>query len=359
MAQRHLRSTHSTDSAASPSATRGFTIVELLVVIVVIAILAAISIVAYNGIQNRARVSAASSALNQAAKKLSLYAADNSGSYPAAAADFFSEIGANSSGVKADVTYQYSVNNSADPKTYCVTATVGNVSYKITQTGTPSPGGCAGHGQGGSAAITNLATDPSATSLGVSGGGAGWTTVNWFGPGGAGSYNLVTGAGDGPSSNQTSYVRKTWTQAPSSTGATGIRNSATGANGLAVNAGGTYTFSVWLRASKTQASAATMLVEWTSSSGTGVGSSSAPLATLPANSWTRLSLTASAPSGATHAGVISHINGGTPWAAGDRLDGTGLMITSGTTLYTFADGNSSDWVWNGAVNNSTSTGPAL
>lgn len=34
---------------------RGFTIVELLIVIVVIAILAAISIIAYNGIQSRAR----------------------------------------------------------------------------------------------------------------------------------------------------------------------------------------------------------------------------------------------------------------------------------------------------------------
>ncbi len=34
---------------------RGFTIVELLIVVVVIAILAAITIVAYNGIQNRAR----------------------------------------------------------------------------------------------------------------------------------------------------------------------------------------------------------------------------------------------------------------------------------------------------------------
>lgn len=35
--------------------TRGFTIVDLLIVIVVIAILAAITIVAFNGIQQRAR----------------------------------------------------------------------------------------------------------------------------------------------------------------------------------------------------------------------------------------------------------------------------------------------------------------
>ncbi|MDB5165339.1 MAG: Fimbrial protein, partial [Candidatus Saccharibacteria bacterium] len=44
---------------------RGFTIVELLIVIVVIGILAAITIVAYNGIQNRARVSSVNSALTQ------------------------------------------------------------------------------------------------------------------------------------------------------------------------------------------------------------------------------------------------------------------------------------------------------
>lgn len=55
----------------------GFTIVELLIVIVVIAILAAITIAAYNGIQERARISSVTSALKQASKKLQVYQVDN------------------------------------------------------------------------------------------------------------------------------------------------------------------------------------------------------------------------------------------------------------------------------------------
>ena len=53
--------------------SRGFTIVELLIVIVVIAILAAITIVAYNGIQNRAKQSAAQSLANTIIKKAEAY----------------------------------------------------------------------------------------------------------------------------------------------------------------------------------------------------------------------------------------------------------------------------------------------
>jgi general secretion pathway protein G len=59
----------------------GFTIVELLIVIVVIGILAAITIVAYNGIQGRARDTQRSDSANAIARTLELYYIDK-GQYP-------------------------------------------------------------------------------------------------------------------------------------------------------------------------------------------------------------------------------------------------------------------------------------
>ena len=67
---------------------RGFTIVELLIVIVVVAILAAISVVAYNGIQERARTTAVNSDLATIQKAMLLYRADR-GALPLSA-DWYS-----------------------------------------------------------------------------------------------------------------------------------------------------------------------------------------------------------------------------------------------------------------------------
>ena len=59
------------------SRTRGFTIVELLIVVVVIAILASIVIVAYNGIQQKARNTARVQTVVAIQKSMLLYEADN------------------------------------------------------------------------------------------------------------------------------------------------------------------------------------------------------------------------------------------------------------------------------------------
>lgn len=61
--------------------SKGFTIIELLIVIVVIAILAAITIVAFNGVQQRAENTKTHQAVTQFSKALILYTQQN-GAYP-------------------------------------------------------------------------------------------------------------------------------------------------------------------------------------------------------------------------------------------------------------------------------------
>tara|TARA_B100001105_G_C22399624_1_gene448699 strand:+ start:4826 stop:6250 length:1425 start_codon:yes stop_codon:yes gene_type:complete len=134
--------------------SRGFTIVELLIVIVVIAILAAITIVAYNGIQDQARLATVKSDLSNAAKKMEVYRIQNNDTYPTTLAG----AGVTASG---DVTLQLSVDNSSSPKTFCITAvhssSVGTA-YRITQAGTVENGQCSGHTT--NPGFTNLVNNP-------------------------------------------------------------------------------------------------------------------------------------------------------------------------------------------------------
>ncbi len=65
---------------------QGFTIVELLIVIVVIGILAAITIVSYNGVTQRANTASAQSAAQVVVNKAELYNSNNS-HYPYASTD--------------------------------------------------------------------------------------------------------------------------------------------------------------------------------------------------------------------------------------------------------------------------------
>jgi prepilin-type N-terminal cleavage/methylation domain-containing protein len=337
-----------THNQGMPHVTRrlGFTIVELLIVIVVIAILAAIVIVAYNGVQQRARAAADSSALSEAAKNLALYQVDN-GAYPADSSNFFSLMHADSSGTTTGgLSYQYSVENTASPQFYCVTATAGNVSYYLDSPhSAASSGGCPGHGQGGVAAITNLAANPS-----VEGGTTGWV-LQWFGGGG--------GTGSATQSSSAAHCgangyRKTW---------------ATQGNGqdvgykysVSAQAGKAYTASVALRSSFD--TTMRIWIYWYDSTETQIGAGAGiKNQSASANTWSTISTSATAPSGTSSMiaifGPYPSSNPGITISAGSTLDTDCLMITEGSTAYSFADGSSPNWVWNGASNSSTSTGPA-
>lgn len=131
---------------------QGFTIVELLIVIVIIAILAAITIVAYNGIQTRAHDSEVKAGTGQAKKKLQLYHVDN-GSYPATG-------NVSAAGVtNGSVVYQYTQTSGGDG--FCLTGTRSGVAANVTESSNPTTGTCSGHGADGVAVADNLLPNPS------------------------------------------------------------------------------------------------------------------------------------------------------------------------------------------------------
>ena len=72
-----------TSSRKSPHTVsrHGFTIVELLIVIIVIAILASITVVAYNGVRQRARNNTTIESVSKSIRMIQAYVAAN-GSYP-------------------------------------------------------------------------------------------------------------------------------------------------------------------------------------------------------------------------------------------------------------------------------------
>ncbi len=115
----------------------GFTLIELIIVIVVIAILAVISTALYFGLQERARNSAAKSAIVDVTKKMLNYSTLNNGQYPptlASAGIYDSE----------STKYTYTLLTDIQPNYYCLTATVDEQSayFLTSKTTTPAAGSC-------------------------------------------------------------------------------------------------------------------------------------------------------------------------------------------------------------------------
>lgn len=323
--------------ASSYSSYRGFTIVELLIVIIVIAILAAITTVAYSGIASRAKNSSAQTAAEQAVKKVLTYMVDNADQVPSnlAAAGIINQ---------GDTTYQYSTNTNVTPQAFCVTATTGNVSYFANNTSQPSSvtGACPGHGVNGVPPVTNLVVNPSFE-------GGGGSAIRLF----------VGGNGVIPYSTFGYNWALSGTQTRGGANSLAVTAPATAGDSYAENQQfvtvplGTYTFSVWVYLTGAGSTVSGRNVWYGCSSGSCTGLQNLTYNQSLLNQWQRISgtLTATAATNNIWVRLYGPTNATTYFDA--------IMITQGTSLYTYADGGSSNWIWNGASHNSTSTGSPL
>jgi prepilin-type N-terminal cleavage/methylation domain-containing protein len=299
---------------------RGFTIVELLIVVVVIAILAAITIVSYNGIQNRAKQSAAQSSAKQAFTKVQSYAIQNADQYPAT----LSSVGINDAD---STTFQYSVNNTSNPKTFCITATSSNSSYSVSnELSTPKVGGCPGHSANGVAAITNLIQNPGSESEPIQ------------------AMNTANGCSSTLDSDAQSGQKSTILTKSTNYCFARVFDSASGVS----LSGKTIRITGWVK------SPVDNVILVYRAMGTGYYSMAKPVTP---NAWTRVTQTYAVAASDTSNPIIDFGYENANLASGAQFKVDSFMVTEGTADYQYADGNSQGWTWNGTVNNSTSTGP--
>lgn len=310
----------------------GFTIVELLIVIVVIAILAAITLVAYNGIRDRASSSSLQSAASQFGKKVLAYAPQNNDIYPLEAT-YAQDIGLPSA--TAQATYNYYVSD--DRKAFCFSVTdttrSPEVAFAMTQKGQVVSGRC----------IKNWAINPGADGVGTY-----WSTnvantifsrdTTTFRTGQA-SMRMTIAASMGEASLQL------WDGSTTPL--------------VSVTSGEYLTVSGYAKAANNVNSIGKTLnvrYRWRDS---GIGQLTpvnGSTITLTTN-WQKVSATAQAPSGSAYDHVSFYINNpvnGTDWSLDD------VMVLRGQSTYGFASPYDNDaWSWTGAPGVSASFGPAI
>ena len=309
---------------------KGFTIVELLIVIVVIGILAAITIVAYNGIQNRAKVAAVQADLTGAAKTLEQAKYANAASsgveqYPALLSN---------AGLKASsgTTFSNYIVSTTTPANFCVTATNGTTVYSISSTSAgPVEGTC----------VTNQSSNPGFETNVTS------NTVDMGGTGTDSSRSTSTAWADSGSSS--ALITKTLTV-----------NNPKGTKSLL-----------------NQAVVIGDVIRWSYTTRNNTSSTKSFQAY-----GERLTPTYAALSGATNIGIAAGVNSrqigqftidtnnagaigvgvlpNTSFQVGESYNVDSLIVTINEPLpSTYKDGDSAGWAWTGTRHLSTSFGPAV
>ncbi len=211
---------------------------------------------------------------------------------------------------------------------------------------------------------TNRATNPRAISTGANG----WQAPRGWGAGGAnGSYSWTTGIGTPPVAGVTTAARKTWSAAATDNGSSGFLIGATTTTYFPVTAGQTYTASAYIRHTSGGNKVGRMKIGYYNSTtiagATLVGgfTESTDYTIASGLTWTRMTITATAPTGAVGIAIYADINpGGVLWASGNTLDATCLLFEQVSSAGVYFDGDTADAppidnAWTGAANNSTST----
>lgn len=305
----------------------GFTIVELLIVVVIIAILATITIVAYNGIRDRASNSAISSAAQQAGKKVLTYGPLNSDTYPSEST-YAQDISLPASSAQA--AYDYYVSD--DKKRFCLSVTdttkVPEQAYAFTQNGQTVLGRC----------VKNLVPNPS-----FEGGFGGW-----------GSNALTPSLSTDWAASGSNSLRQT----PNATSSDSFSDigGGVGALRLGMQPARTYTLTGTIRLTAPQSNGARQVRIYYKTPSTSYSTTQSTSAPNQAG-YLRLSTTATLPSDASEA-FLRIYNGGSQNAGDTWWDG--IMLVQGANSYVYDDPLvDSNWSWTGATNNSASFGPAV
>ncbi len=301
---------------------RGFTIVELLIVIVVIAILAVITIVAYNGIQNRAKDSAVQSAALQAGKKVLSYAPLNADAFPLETT-FRQDLGLPQN--TTQLTYDYFVTDTRKAFCMSVADTTKNpeVAYSFTQDGKIVGGRC----------VKNLITNPNFNQSGT-----GWSVY------------------------QTAIGERQATGGVNDSGRFALRKTSTATDALAqlilnsgaVVGGASYAVSYWVWGEVAQSTQGFSGVQENTNTWRQIVT--LPTGTVASTSPVRRSITGVAMSDVlpTTRFVLRASNSDSVTLFYDNV-----MLTAGSVVYSYGDGDQPNWSWSGSAGTSTSFGPAV